>query len=194
VIPDFRQPGALADNKPGVESAIPPGQPMRNTPHPGMSRHSVWRRRTGCHIPAQASAIGDWRLAIFSPFGPLRPLSPFHPHATPPDTSHPTVTGHGPPLTFGISNLKCAIISVSALVAPKPDEGGFPPCRPGALTRRCERLGASMISLLQGIFTVVGRGEGEARRRTFRPLVWLESTGFQCELVTRKAGEAPIDV
>jgi len=37
------------------------------------------------------------------------------------------------------------------------------PCRPGALTRRCERPGASMISSLQGIFTVAGRGAGKAR-------------------------------
>jgi hypothetical protein len=35
------------------------------------------------------------------------------------------------------------------------------PCRPGALTRRCERVSASIILPPDGIFTVEGRGEGE---------------------------------
>jgi hypothetical protein len=34
-------------------------------------------------------------------------------------------------------------------------------CRPGALTRRCERVSASIILPPDGIFTVKGRGEGE---------------------------------
>ena len=47
-----------------------------------------------------------------------------------------------------------------------PCLNGLCPCRPGALTRRCERPGASIISSLHGIFTVAGRGEGEALKRT----------------------------
>ena len=37
------------------------------------------------------------------------------------------------------------------------------PCRPGALTGRCERPGASMVSLPQGIFTVAGWNEANTR-------------------------------
>jgi len=47
-----------------------------------------------------------------------------------------------------------------------PGMKGPCPCRPGALTRRCERPGASIISSRRGIFTVAGRGEGEAHKRT----------------------------
>jgi len=39
------------------------------------------------------------------------------------------------------------------------------PCRPGALTRRCERPGASIISSLQGLFPVARWGEGETVKR-----------------------------
>ena len=47
-----------------------------------------------------------------------------------------------------------------------PGMKGPCPCRPGALTRRCERPGASIISSPQGIFTVEDRGEGKALKRT----------------------------
>jgi len=47
-----------------------------------------------------------------------------------------------------------------------PGMKGLCPCRPGALTRRCERPGASIILSPKGIFTVADRGEGKALKRT----------------------------
>ena len=41
-----------------------------------------------------------------------------------------------------------------------PGMKGPCPCRPGALTRRCERPGASTIFSPKGIFTVTRQGEG----------------------------------
>ena len=49
---------------------------------------------------------------------------------------------------------------VTMILRSPPGMKGLPPCRPGALTRRCERPGASMISSRHGIFTAESRGEG----------------------------------
>jgi len=86
----------------------------------------------------------------------------------------------------GLWNLASRVVSRTAILPPcppKPWRRWIPegvalilrsppcmqcpcPCRPGALTRRCERPGASTISSLQGIFTVAGRGEREAPKRS----------------------------
>ena len=55
---------------------------------------------------------------------------------------------------------------VTMIMRSPPRIKGPCPCRPGALTRRCERPGASIISSPQSIFTVTCRDEGEA----FKPM------------------------
>jgi hypothetical protein len=95
------------------------------------------------------NTMGNLPLEEGNPAMPLPPPEPWT--LRPLESSGDFATGDNSPSPKGVAMTSG---SPPGMINPYP-------CRPGALTRRCERPGASIVFPPEGIFTVEGGGEGE---------------------------------